>query len=192
MLSKKTVIPAVVGCLGAALLVITQTAGTVVTPQQSCKLQGAWIQTSPGIPLLATMVFSPDPSGLRASISGNLSVRITVAQAFPDMESSGEFVGEAIMTGPDTARTTIIGYGTKRAVPTAASPFDDQLVLIWTSTSEGKFTAPGKFEGINHLAYYRPDADTNSDGIPEGAPLYTIDGPTVCTRVGLPQPNTAE
>ncbi len=185
MLSKKTVVPAVVGVLAAALLVITQTAGTVVPTQQACKLQGAWIQTIPGTPVLASIVFSPEPSGLRASMSGKLAVRITVAQAFPDMESSGDFAGEAVMTGPATATMTIIGYGTKRVVPTETSPFDDQLVLIWTCTSEGKFTAPGKFESINHLAYYRPDADTNGDGLPEGAPLYSIDGPAVCTRIGL-------
>ncbi len=191
MFSKKKLVAATLVALTAALLVITQTAGTTGA-QPRYKLQGTWIQTIPGTPVLATFVFSPDPSGLRASVYGKLAVRISAAQAFPDMESSGEFAGEGVMTGPDTARITIIGYGTKRVVPTATAPFDDQLVLIWTSTSEGKFTAPGKVEGANHISYYRPDADTNGDGIPEGPPLYSLDGPAVSTRVGLMSPDTAK
>ena len=109
--SKKNIVAATLATVAATLLVITQTAGTI-GGQQSYKLQGAWIQTVPGTPVLATMVFSPDPSGLRASISGKLAVRISAAQAFPDNESGGEFVGEAVMTGPDTAAITVIGYGT--------------------------------------------------------------------------------
>ncbi len=93
MLSKKSILAATLATAAAALLVITQTAGTTVSRSFS-KLQDAWIQTIPGTPVLATMVFSPDPSGLRASISGKLAVRISAAQAFPDMESSGDFVDQ--------------------------------------------------------------------------------------------------
>ncbi len=184
MLSKKNILGATLATAAAALLVITQTAGTTASPQ-STKLEGAWIYTVPGTPVLATMHMSPDASGLRAAISGQLVVPIPATQAFPDNEFVSDFVGEAVMTGPYTAEMTIIGYGSKEVVPTLQSPFDRALVLIWVGSGTMKFTASGKIEGVQHLAYYRPEADTNGDGFPEAAPLYSIDGPAVCTRVGL-------
>jgi len=182
MITKKSILAATFAVVGAALLVITQTAGTTADKQEN-KLEGAWIYTIPGTPVLATMHMSPDASGRRAAISGQLVVPIPATQAFPDQEFTSDFVGEAVMTGPDTSELTIIGYGTKKVVPTLQSPFDRQIVLIWVDSGTMKFTASGKIEGVQHLAYYRPEADTNGDGLPEGAALYSLDGPAVCTRV---------
>lgn len=190
MCNKKNLLVATVATIGAALLVITQTAGTAGNPQSN-KLEGAWISTMPGTPVLASFVLAPtDASGRRAAMSGKLTIGISVAQAFPDAESTGEFTGEAVVTGPDTTKYTIIGYSTKKVVPTPTSPFDTALALIWVDSGEFKTTAPGKAEGVHHIAYYLPQADTNGDGIPEGDPLFCIEGPGVNTRVDIMPPCT--
>ncbi len=185
MLSKKLLV-ATLATSGAVLFIMTQTAGTGGN-SQSNKLEGAWTSSMPGTPVLGSFVLAPsDPSGRTAVMSGKVVVGISVAQAFPDAEPTGEFVGEAVVTGPDTTKYTIVGYLTKKLAPPA--PFDTALVGIWVDSGEFKTTAPGKAEGVHHIAYYRPDADTNGDGIPEGAPLFCVDGPGVNTRVGLMTP----
>lgn len=190
MCNKKKLLVATVAATAAAFLVITQTAGTTGN-QQSNKLEGAWTTTMPGTPIVGSFVLAPtDASGRRAAMSGKVTVGFPVSQAFPGAEPSGEFMGEAVVTGPDTTSYTVIGYVTKKVVPTATSPFDTALAAIWVDSGEFKITAPGKAEGVHHIAYYSPDADTNGDGIPEGAALFCIEGPGVNTRVGLMPPCT--
>lgn len=188
MCNKKNLLLTTFALFGVALLIITQTAGTSGN-QQVNKLEGAWASTMPGSPVLASFVLAPaDPSGRRAAMSGKVAVGISVAAYFPDVEPSSLFVGEAVVTGPDTTSYTIIGYMTKKVVPTPTSPFDSVLLGMWVDSGQFTNTAPGKAEGVHHIAYYRPEADTNGDGIPEGAPLFCVEGPGVNTRVTLMTP----
>ncbi len=64
---------------------------------------------------------SPDPSGRRAAISGSIQVpvRPSVIQPglFADLEYVSPLVGQAVMTGHDTARFTAVWYGLKAGLP---------------------------------------------------------------------------
>jgi hypothetical protein len=189
MISNKSTIMATLTVIGAGLLVFT-TAGSKDQPDN--KLEGAWVVTAPlPSPLPTgqwTMTLAPtDPSGRAAVISGSIQVPVPPAlicpatgQASPpafNFEISRDFVGEAVMTGPRTARATMIGYSRNDA---------GQVAFIWIGVGEMTFSAPGKATATSTLGYYLPGTDTNGDGIPEGAPFCVI-GPGLsdAVRVGV-------
>ncbi len=171
MLSKKNIVLTSVTALGAALLVLTQTAGSN-NKHAANKLEGTWITKVPGSPMVWTVVYAPtDPSGRRAAVKGSLQVRIPADVLFPGLPSaedgSYDFVGEAVMTGPDTSKGTIVGYAIKKVTPSADYPFREQVQWIWVASGEAKFTGPGKTESTGTMAIYLPEADADGDGLPD-------------------------
>jgi hypothetical protein len=193
MFSKKNIVLISIATTSAALLIFTQGAWSGPKAQAN-KLEGAWIAKSTTSPVQASYVVTPsDPSGRSATISGSLQVRIPIAVVSPefaDVESSSDFVGEAVMTGPSTANYTIVGYGLKKLVP--PTPFQEQVVLIWVDSGQMEFTGPGKAQLTHSVAYYEPSADANGDGLPDPdqSPVYCIPATTLDTRVGLIPPCT--
>ncbi len=189
MISKKRFIMATLTVTAAGLLVFT-TGGSKDKPAN--KLEGAWVVKAPlPSPLPTgqwTMTMTPtDPSGRAAVISGTIQVPVPPAlicpatgQASPpayNFETSREFVGEAVMTGPRTATATMIGYSRNDA---------GQVTFIWMGVGDMTFTGPGKSTATSTLAYYLPKTDTNVDGIPEDAPFCVIGpGQSDAVRVGV-------
>jgi hypothetical protein len=163
---------------------------------RSFKLEGAWVARVPSIPpLLWTYIMSPDPSGLRATLSGSIVVKVPARQwfapLFDDQEYASPMVGEMVMTGHNTAKFTSIWYGLKRVDP--PNPFEEQVVNIGVSSGESRFIGPGKAEVTHHMAFYYPAADADGDGLPDPgqAPFFCL--PTTIsldTRVGLMPPCT--
>ncbi len=184
MFSKKNLVLTSVTALGAALLVLTQTASSNST-QIANKLEGAWISKVPGTAVQFTTVFTPDASGARASIIGALQVRIPVDLMFPGLppavDGSYDFVGEVVMTGPDTANATLLGYAFKKVAPSAEYPFGEQVLWIWVGSGEIKFAASGRTETTGSMAIYLPEADANGDGLPD--PGQT---PLICFPISYP------
>ena len=196
MFIKPKIVVAALATMATTLLVLTQTAATPPGPA-SYKLEGAWIAKVPTTPLQWSYVFSPsDPSGRRATLSGSLQVSIPAAlivPGFPEFDYSSPSVGEAVMTGPDTAKFTAVGYSIKKVAPSPEYPFLEQVTVIWVTSGEVKFTAPGKTETTHHVAYYLPAADGNGDGLPdEGSTPFACLPPTtsIDTQVGLMPPCT--
>lgn len=198
MLNKKNLLLVTLAAAAATALVLTQTAAT--GPNQATKLEGAWIAKVPGTPLQWSYVMSPsDPSGKRAALSGSLQVRIPVDVLFPglipQLDYSSDTTGEIVMTGSDTADFTSVGYGMKKIAPTMEYPFTEQVVLIWVTSGQVKFTGPGKAEVAHHLAYYLPAADADGDGLPDPgqSPILCMPVTTsLDTRVSLMAPCTPQ
>lgn len=195
MLNKKNILLVTFAAAAATALVLTQTAAS--GPNQATKLEGAWIAKVPGTPLQWSYVMSPsDPSGKRAAISGSLQVRIPVDVLFhgliPQLDYNSDMTGEIVMTGSDTADFTVVGYGMRKIVPTPESPFTEQVVLIWVTSGQVKFTSPGKAEVAHHLAYYLPAADADGDGLPDAGqvPLLCLPATSLDTRMVLLPPCT--
>ncbi len=194
MLSKKNVVLVTLATAAAALLVATQGAWSGPNGQAN-KLEGAWIAKSTTSPVTGSYVLSPsDPSGQRATLSGLIQVRIPIEVLFPglfgDNEIGGDFVGEAVMTGPNTGSYSIVGYGRKTLNP--PTPFKEQIVLIWVDSGRIDFTGPGKMQVTHRVAYYHPNADADGDGLPDPgqAPLICLPATTLDTRVGVMPPCT--
>ncbi len=131
-------------------------------------------------------------------MSGSLQVRIPIELMYPavvpevDPSLSSSFVGDMVMTGDNKAKWTMVGYGLKKVLPTLESPFTEQVVLIWVASGESTFTSPGKFTSTGTIAYYRPDADGNGDGLPDAdaTPVVCLPAYSVSTRVGQAPPCT--
>ena len=193
MLSKKNIVAVTLATGAAALLGITQGAWSG-TNRQANKLEGAWIAKSTTSPVQASYVLTPsDPSGQRATLSGLIQVGIPIGVLFPefaDREIGGDFVGEAVMTGPNTASYTIVGYGRKKLNP--PTPFEEQVVLIWVDSGQIRFTGPDKVQVTHYVSYYHPAADADKDGLPDPgkAPVVCLPATTLDTRVGLIPPCT--
>ena len=192
MLSKKNIVLTFVTAFGAALLVLTQTAGS---KHAASKLEGAWICKVPGTPMQWTVVYAPDPSGHRASMTGMIQVRIPADLWFPDLPPGVDggaygFVGEAVMTGPDTANTTMVGYAIKKVTPSTAYPFGEQVLWIWLASGENKFSALGKAEFTGTMGIYLPEADADGDGLPDPGQKPLVCFPATCqaVRLGLMPP----
>jgi hypothetical protein len=190
MFSKKSMVLMTLAPLAAGALVLTQSAWT---HQQPNKLEGAWITKVPGYPIQWISVLSPsDSSGQSAAMSGSIQVRIPIELMYPavfpevDASLSSLFVGNMVMTAHNKAKWTMVGHGLKKVVPTIESPFTEQVVLIWVASGESKFSSPGKFESTGAIAYYRPDADGDGDGLPDvGAiPVVCLPASSISTRVG--------
>lgn len=192
MLSKKNIVIVTFATVAAALLISTQAARTGPNSHAN-KLEGAWIAKSATTPLQGSYVLTPsDPSGQRATLSGVVQIGVPSQVLFPSLfggiEKSGDFVGEAVMTGPNTANYTIVGYGRKPLNP--PTPFNEQIVLIWVDSGQVTFTGPGKAQVSHNLAYYLPAADADGDGLPDPgqAPVACLPTTTLDTRVGVIPP----
>ncbi len=129
------------------------------------KLEGSWVVKVPGTPVLWSYASSPDPSGRSAAISGEIHVplgpSIIVPGLFPDLEYYSPFVGQMIMTGPDTFEFSSVWYGMKKGFPF------NQVVFIGMNNGQGRFIEPGTAVATNHMAFYAPTADADGDGLPD-------------------------
>jgi hypothetical protein len=180
MISKKSIVLLTLATTTAGLLILTQTAASNATPQP-IKLEGAWVSRVPQFGNQWTTMFAPtDPSGRSAVIWGALQVSIP-SQSFctgvPPSDSNSDFTGEAVMTGPDTAAFTMVGYSLNQG----------QIVMTWVTTGEIKFASPVQANTTFVISYYKPEADLNGDGLPEGEPFCVIASPvpTLDTRIGV-------
>jgi hypothetical protein len=186
MISKKNIVLTSFAALGAALLVLTQTAGSNPGPQSN-KLAGAFVMSAPGTPLLFNGVFAPsDPSGHSAAIYGSLLVRIPAELWDPDVapvEHGGDYVGEAVMTGPDTAKFTVVGHGIQKVTPSLEYPFFEKVAWVWVGNGELKFNGGGTIDWTFTLTDYPPGenglADTSKPA------LFSMQGAGKMTRVGF-------
>lgn len=192
MLSKKNIV-VVLATVAAALLITTQGAWTKSNGGAK-KLEGAWIAKSTTSPVQGSYVLTPsDPSGQHATLSGMIQVGIPIGVLLPefaDAELYGDFVGEAVMTGPDTANYSMVGYSRTKLDP--PTPFQQQVVVIWVDSGQIKFTGPGKAQVTHRVAYYHPAADADGDGLPDPgqSPVVCLPATTLDTRVGLIPPCT--
>jgi hypothetical protein len=194
MFRKKDVVVITLTTAAAALLVGTQGARTGPNGQAN-KLEGAWISKVENSPVQASILMTPsDPSGHTATMAGVIQVQIPGQVLFPSqfgsVEESGDFVGEMVMTGPNTANYTIVGYGRKKLNP--PTPFMQQVVLIWMDSGQTTFTGPGKSQSTHNVAYYFPTADVDGDGLPDPGqvPVACLSATSLDTRVGVRPPCT--
>jgi hypothetical protein len=186
MISKKNIVLTSFAALGAALLVLTQTAGSNPGPQSN-KLAGAFVLSTPGTPLLFNGVFAPsDPSGHSAVIYGSLLVRIPAELWDPDVapvDHGGDYVGEAVMTGPDTAKLTIVGHGIQKVEPSDGYPFFEKVAWVWVVNGVLKFNAAGTIDCTFTLTDYPPGADGLADTSKPA--LFSMEAGAKMTRVGF-------
>ena len=186
MLSKKNIVLTSLVALGAALLVLTQTAGSNPGPQSN-KLAGAFLLSAPPTPLLFNGVFAPsDPSGRSAAIYGSILVRIPAELWDPDLapvDHGGDYVGEAVMTGPDRAKFTAVGHGIQKVTPSLEYPFFEKVAWVWVITGEFKFNAAGTIDCTFTLTVY-PQGE---NGLPDTSKpaLFSMQGAGEITRVGF-------
>ncbi len=153
------------GLLVAVVAVAAAAIAWTDTEPQSYKLVGSWAVKVPGTPVMWSYAVSPEPSGRSAAIGGEIHVplgpSIIVPGLFPDLEYYTPFVGQVLMTGPDTCEFSSVWYGMKKGFPF------NQVVLIGENNGQGRFTAPGKMVATNHMAFYAPSADADGDGLPD-------------------------
>lgn len=176
MFSKKQTALTTVGAAALACLLASQVAWTD-RASEARHLGGAWIAKVPGTPLQWTYTMTPDPSGRAAVISGSIQVPFSPAALidptlFPDVESVSPMVGQAVMTGPNTADFSAVWYGLKKGVPF------DQVVFIGVTSGKIKFTGKGKAEVTHNLGFYAPSTDANGDGLPDPGQAATLCLPT--------------
>jgi hypothetical protein len=186
MLSNKSIVLTSVTALGAALLVLTQTAGSR-EDQQSYKLDGSWIITVPGTPLVWNGVFAPsDPSGRKAAVYGSVLVRIPadlVDPKVPYTDSSSDYVGEVVMTGHDTAKLILVGHGIQKVAPSLTYPFWERVAFAWVAKGELKFKAPGEID----CTFTLTDYPVGEDGLPDTSQpsLFSTQGAGKMVRVSF-------
>lgn len=181
---------------GAALLLVSQTAATRLSPT-AVRLEGVWVSKVPGTPLQWTTKFSPiDSSGRHAVLSGSLQVAIPAQVMYPEVVPESDYntpvYGEIIMTGPRVAKFTTVGYSIKNVVPTEAYPFAQKIAVIWLNFGEVEFTSAARAKTTHHVSYYYPEADANGDGIPDSTAAPFLSFPpttTVDTRLSLMAPH---
>ncbi len=196
MLSKKTIVLTTLAAAAATVLVVTQGAWTHDEPN---KLEGAWVVKVPGYPIQYSLVMSPSDASRRSAISGSLQVRIPVELLapvpFPEFDPgiSSAFIGEALMTGHNKAKFTLVGYALNKVAPTLESPFTEKVAFTWVASGQLKFAGVGSFESTAEIAYYLPEADGDGDGFPDAdaTPLFRLPASTsLGTRVGQALPST--
>ncbi len=169
------------------------------------KLGGAWLRTStlpplpPGFPPLnptirSTITFVPTvPSGKKALITiQGLSVDIHAQGVCPDTIYLSDFVGEAVMTGPDTFEGTAVGYGMRPPTPEECAAMDcrDQIECIWVGIGETLFTSQDSATGTDYIsAYYVGDrSDHPMLPDPEALPDVSLSLCIEDTRVPVMSP----
>ncbi len=190
MFSKKSIALTSLTIAGAALLVLTQTAGSPESGQPR-RLQGAWLISAPGpVPdtaILFNAAFAPtDPSGNRATVYGSLMIRIPGELLDPDvppMGQPGDYVGEAVMTGPNTAKFRIVGHAINKVTPSFDYPLFEKVAYVWVANGEMTFNGPDKID----MTFTLNDYPAGLDGFPApGQPaFFTISAPANATRVGF-------
>jgi hypothetical protein len=173
MFTKRSITITVAGVALAAFLFLTQTASST-GDAKSVKLEGAWIGNTPGLGL-TTWVWTPDPSGRRASCIVHPISLDPAFLASLGADSVSAFPVEAVMTGPNRGTVTEVAY------PLNAG----QIVGIVLISGTFEFTSPYRMEIVQQLALYPAAADADGDGLPDPgtAPVMTIPATTFGTRL---------
>ncbi len=142
----------------------------------------------PETPLLFNGVFVPtDASGRRAAVYGSLLVRIP-AELVPGsgvapVDQGSDYVGEAVMTGPDTAKLTMMGHGIQKVTPSLDYPFFEKVRWVWVGNGELKINGPDNMDCTMTLSVY----PLGKGGLPDTSnpPLFSMPGAAKMVRVGL-------
>ncbi len=103
--------------------------------------------------------------------------------AFSGANSLTDMTGEGAMTGPDTAKWTLVGYGVAAGNPPV-------IRQIWVAAGTLKYTGRDSWNNNYTLTVYPAEADGDGDNLPDAGatPLVTIPGITgTAKRVPLPQ-----
>jgi hypothetical protein len=171
----------------AALFVLIAQLSASDHNQSRFKLEGAWIARTtfvdiPGFSETSfqwNYVLAPDPSGRRATIRGSVDV------AFPQIiayDFLSPLIGEAVMTGPNTAAFDSIWYAIQKGIPI------DGIAFIGRAWGEIRFVGAGKSEVTYNFEIYSPDADADGDGLPEGDWELSFTATSLDTRLPSPIP----
>jgi hypothetical protein len=162
MKTKRNIALAGLALALGAVVVITVGAGRG-HEREPFKLGGSWVERYPGTPLLATYTQAPtDPSGRSAVLQGTAIITDpTLFGMFADAQYISAFVGEGVVTGPETAAHTTLWYGMKTGT---AGP---EVLYIALDSGTEKRIAPGKLEVTHNMAIYLPIQDQDGDGLPD-------------------------
>ncbi len=172
------------GCIVAAVLAAAGLSLAWMGPVQY-RLGGGWIGASAtgGWNCLQVPL---DAAGKTEAIRVTLisySEQTAGLLAFSGANSLSDMTGEGAMTGPDTAKWTLVGYGLAAGNPPV-------IRQIWVAAGTLKFTGPDTWNNSYTLTVYPNEADADGDGYPDAGatPLVTIPGITgTAKRVPLPQ-----
>lgn len=151
------------------------------------KLEGTWVArvvTYDGAPspwpFQWSYLLTPDNSGRRGSIFGNVDVAFPRNPLLP-VDSNSPLLGYVVLTSPDTTSFNSYWYGIKKGVPPAL----DVVVFIGRAWGEGKFLDSGKVENTYHFEIYVAAQDADGDGLPDEGqvPVKTFTVVTMDTRI---------
>ena len=150
------------------------------------RLEGAWLVVNPAVGIRGLETLIPqDLLGRKATIQlESLSADPTVGGFFPDADYLSLGVGEAVMTGPKTFKSTIVAYSMREEDPR------DEIECIWVITSSSTFTGHRSQEATASFAIYLPSADQNGDLLPDAGavPIVCIPLPFNAERVPMMPP----
>jgi len=128
--------------------------------------EGVWIISMPtpmGRIIMLHTMHAQDLAGTR--YGGTLiqaNDNQTLFGMFPHVESESDWVTQTIRTGPDTLKTTMIAYGTRKQ-----ENAPDELAMISLATATWRITGPDTNEGDATLSAYLASQDADGDGFPD-------------------------
>lgn len=172
------------GCMLAAVLTATGFSLAWMGPVHY-RLGGGWIGAS-DVGAWNALQVPLDSAGKTEAIRVSLisyTDQTAGLLAFSGANSVSDMTGEGAMTGPDTAKWTLVGYGLAAGNPPV-------IRQIWVAAGTLKFTGPDTFNNSYTLTVYPAEADADGDGFPDpgATPLVSIPGITgSAKRVPLPE-----
>lgn len=191
--AKKIVVTGLLVAAGVALMV-SQGAWSNAEAK-SAKLEGNWMITVPGTPVLASLTLIPgDSSGRHASLAGEFIAPLPPVlyglppQYIPE-ELMSTFIGDLKLVGRNEAVGTGFWWAMRDTVEGEPTYPFKKVVHIGVSAITVSFKAPGKAEITMGLAFYDPSSDADGDGLPDAGvdPIYSVPPvPGVLTRIALP------
>lgn len=188
MKMKRNIALAALGMALGTVLIVTQAAWSDDKPQW-LKLEGAWVASVPGTPLAWMYTYAPsDPFGRSAVIQATIHIPAdpTLGGAFPNAQYLTTLVGEAKVTGPNSAVFTGVYYAMKAGV---AGP---EKVYIGLDSGTIKKTSLGRTEVSHNFGIYLPAQDADGDGLPDKgqSAVACVPVPSLDTRLPLSPPCT--
>jgi hypothetical protein len=193
MTSKKTSLLAAIAIVAGAFLALGPLGDQAyggAEKGEAIKAGGAWLLVNQQYGIRGVQTVSPiDPSGKRAvSYFQTISADPTAGGLCPSAYFLSDSVGEAVMTGPTTAKATAVAYAMRKETPR------DQIECIWVLYSTSDFTKNTQVISVDIAIYptwipgYNPDAD--GDMLPdEGvAPFVCLPFEFQATRVPMMNP----
>jgi len=171
------------GCMLAAVLAAAGFSLAWMGPVHY-RLGGGWIGAS-GVGSWNALQIPLDSAGQTEALRVSLIAytdQTAGLLAFSGANSLSDMTGEGAMTGHDTAKWTLVGYGLAAGNPPV-------IRQIWVAAGTLKFTGPDSWNNNYTLTVYPAEADADGDGFPDhgATPLVTIPGITgTAKRVPLP------